>query len=79
VNKQVLFNPFPKQQECIDAAFSGDYSFIVYGGAIRGGKTFALLALFILLSRIFPGSRWAIVRKDLPTIKKEPLPQLGKD
>jgi hypothetical protein len=33
--KKVLFAPFPKQQEFLDAAFSGDYSFIVFGGAIR--------------------------------------------
>jgi hypothetical protein len=76
--KQVLFEPFPKQQEFIDAALSGDYSLIIYGGAIRGGKTFALLALFILLSRMFPGSRWAIVRKDLPTIKKNLYPSWNK-
>jgi hypothetical protein len=78
VNKQVLFEPFPKQQEFIDAALSGDYTFIVYGGAIRGGKTFALLALFILLARIFPGSRWAIVRKNLPTIKRNLYPSWEK-
>lgn len=76
--KKILFDPFPKQQEFLDAALSGDYSFIVYGGAIRGGKTFALLALFILLSRFFPGSRWAIVRKDLPTIKKNLYPSWNK-
>ncbi len=78
VTKKILFEPFPKQQEFFDAALSGDYSFIVYGGAIRGGKTFALLALFILLSRFFPGSRWAIVRKDLPTIKKNLYPSWNK-
>jgi hypothetical protein len=77
-NKQVLFDPFPKQQEFLDAAMSGGYSFIVYGGAIRGGKTFALLALFILLARIFPGSRWAIVRRDLPTIKRNLFPSWDK-
>ena len=68
--RQVLFAPFPKQQEFLDAVFSYKYSFIVFGGAIRGGKTYALLGLFILLCKIYPGSRWAIVRKDLPTIKK---------
>lgn len=78
VQKKILFEPFPKQQEFLDAALSGNYSFIVYGGAIRGGKTFALLALFILLSRFFPGSRWAIVRKDLPTIKKNLYPSWNK-
>jgi hypothetical protein len=76
--KEVLFEPFPKQEEFIEAAFSGNFTFILFGGAIRGGKTFALLAVFIVLSRIFPGSRWAIVRKDLPTIKRNLYPSWEK-
>lgn len=76
--REVLFEPFPKQQEFLDACFSGNYSFVVYGGAIRGGKTFCVLALFILLSRIFPGSRWAIIRKDLPTIESNLYPSWNK-
>lgn len=78
MNKEVLFKPFDKQQEFIDAAFSGKFSFVLFGGAIRGGKTYALLAMFIVLCRVFPGSRWAIVRKDLPTIKKNLYPSWEK-
>lgn len=74
----VLFEPFPKQEEFIAAVFSGNYSLVLFGGSIRGGKTFALLALFILLSKIYPGSRWAVVRKDLPTIKKNLYPSWEK-
>lgn len=77
-SKQVLFQPFAKQEEFINAVLSGIFSFIVYGGAIRGGKTFSLLALFILLCRFFPGSRWALVRKDLPTIKRNLYPSWDK-
>lgn len=76
--KEVLFEPFEKQQEFIDAAFNENYTFVLFGGAIRGGKTFALLALFIVLSRIYPGSRWAIVRKDLPVIKRNLYPSWNK-
>lgn len=75
---EVLFEPFSKQQEFIDAALSGKYHFILYGGAIRGGKTFTLLALFLVLARVFPGSRWAIVRKDDPVIKKNLYPSWDK-
>ena len=35
ITKEILFEPFPKQQEFIDAAFSGEFSFILFGGAIR--------------------------------------------
>lgn len=76
--EEVLFNPFPKQTEFIETALSGEFNLVVYGGAIRGGKTFALLALFIILCRIFPGSRWAIVRKDLPVIKSNLYPSWNK-
>lgn len=73
-----MFAPFQKQQEFLDAVLSGQYSFVLYGGAIRGGKTYALLALFIILSKIFPKSRWAIVRADLPTIKRNTYPSWEK-
>ena len=76
--KEIIFAPFPKQDEFISASLSGQYGFIIYGGAIRGGKTYALLALFIFLCKVFPGSRWAIVRKDLPTIKQNLLPSWEK-
>jgi len=78
IEKQVLFAPFPKQEEFINAVLSGKYNFVCYGGSIRGGKTIALLGLFILLSRIYPGSRWAIVRKDLPVIKRNLYPSWDK-
>lgn len=76
--KQVLFDPFEKQQEFMDAVASGLFSFVLFGGAIRGGKTFSMLALFIILCKIFPGSRWALVRKDLPTIKRNLYPSWNK-
>ena len=38
----------------------------------------ALLGVFILLSRFYPGSRWAIVRKDLPVIKRNLYPSWNK-
>jgi hypothetical protein len=78
VNDVVLFEPFPKQQEFLEAALSKKYQFVLYGGAIRGGKTFALLGLFILLARLYAGSRWAIVRKDLPVIKRNTYPSWEK-
>lgn len=76
--EEILFDPFPKQQEFIDAVFSGNFSFVLFGGAIRGGKTFSLLAIFIILSRFYPGSRWFIVRKNLPAIKTNLYPVWDK-
>lgn len=77
-NKIVLFDSFPKQEESIEAAFDRSLTFVLYGGAIRGGKTFAGLGALILLSMAYPGSRWALVRKDMPTIKRNLIPAWNK-
>ena len=73
-----LFKPFLKQKEFIDATFSGEYKYLLYGGAIRSGKTYVTIAIIVALCKMFPGSRWAIVRKDLPTIKRNILPTFNK-
>jgi hypothetical protein len=74
----VLFNATPKQEQFIDATFSGQYRQLLYGGAIRGGKSFVLVALIFMLCKIYPKSRWAITRKDLPTLRRNTLPIFEK-
>lgn len=68
----------PKQAEFIKRMLSGRYRYLATGGGIRGTKTFTTLAALITLCRVFPGSRWAIVRKDLPTIRRNVLPSWEK-
>ena len=77
-SNNIIFEPFPKQQEFIDAVFSGEHSVLLYGGAIRGGKTFVGLAILLLLARIYPNSRWAVVRTDIKRIKSTTLPSFLK-
>jgi hypothetical protein len=67
-----------KQQQFIEAALSGAYRYILYGGAVRGGKTYALLGCLILLCKIYPKSRWAVVRKDLPTLVRNTVPSFNQ-
>lgn len=45
-------------------AVSGDTEkrYFAYGGAVRGGKTYVTLFILIVLARMFPGSRWHVVR-----------------
>lgn len=62
----------------MEAAFDATLTFVLYGGAIRGGKTFALLGTFILLCLRYPGSRWAIVRKDGMVLEQNTLPAWDK-
>lgn len=78
MNSKVLFEPYPKQQEFIDAVFSGKYSFLCYGGAMGGGKSFVCLAILILLCRVYPKSKWCVIRESLPTIKKTTLETFKK-
>lgn len=75
---EILFEPFTQQTQFLEAVFSKKYRFILYGGSIRSGKTFSGLAGLILLSLVYPFSRWVVVRKDLQTIKKNTLPSWDK-
>lgn len=77
-NVEVLFNPFPKQIEFLEAVFGGKYTFIMYGGSIRGGKTFAGIGALLLLCKKYPKSKWAIVRTDLQTLKRNSIPSFWK-
>jgi len=72
------FEATPKQVELIEAVLSGDYRYIAMGGGIRGTKTFGMLAVLVVLCKLFPGSRWAIVRTDLPTLRRNVLPSVNK-
>lgn len=67
-----------KQGEFANAVFSGKYRYLLFGGAIRGGKTYAMLLLVLALAKIYKGSRWAVVRKDLPTLKRNTLPSFER-
>jgi hypothetical protein len=67
-----------KQTEFAEALLSGKYSYLLYGGAIRGGKTYCMLLLVLLFCKMYRGSRWAIVRKDLPTLKRNTLPSFER-
>lgn len=76
--ENVLFEPFPKQIDFLESCLSGNFDFVMYGGSIRGGKTFAGIGLLLILCRAFPGSRWAIVRTDLMTLKRNTIPSFWK-
>lgn len=73
-----FFKPTPKQEEFIELAFSGKMDFILFGGAIRGGKTYALLGFFVICCIIFPGSRYVVIRETLEMIRNTVLPTFFK-
>ena len=69
---------FPKAGAFWEACVSGKYRLAVYGGGIRGGKTFTAINIAITLHTWFPGSRSIIVRDTLDTLRKNTLPSMDK-
>lgn len=63
-----MIEPTAKQQDLIEAAISGRYRLILFGGAIGGAKTAGLYLLFLIAQRLWPGLRVYFIRKNLPDI-----------
>lgn len=76
--EQLVFSAFPRQDEFLMYAFDESVDFVLYGGSIRAGKTFALISAFLTFCIMYPRSRWFIVRKDLPTLKRTTIPTFWK-
>jgi hypothetical protein len=75
---QVLFSPFPAQERALQAALSGKYNRLCLAGSIRSGKTYDWIAVVLVLSRIFPKSKWLIVRKDWPRLRSTTMEVFNK-
>jgi len=54
------------------------FRYFSYGGAIRGGKTYVTLAILTFLANKYKGSRWHVIREDLPVLKQTTIPSLEK-
>ena len=50
--------------------------FFFFGGAVRGGKTFGCLAILVLLCRIYPKSRWHVIRRSMKDLKLTAIPSI---
>lgn len=72
------FEEFETQAIFARAVFSGLYKFLLFGGAIRGGKTYIAMAIVFTLCKIFPNSRWAIVRKSYTALRRNTIPAFNK-
>lgn len=63
----------------IEAAFGDNpFRYLFYGGAIRGGKTYACLVTLIILCKLFPGSKWFVLRKSFTSLQETTLPTMNK-
>lgn len=69
---------FKKQKEYVKAIQSGKYLYLMYGGAIRGGKTYAGLGTLDEMCQRYPGIRCVVVRKSLSVIRRNTIPSFRK-
>lgn len=67
-----------KQSELLGLILSEKFRRGLFGGAVGGAKTFGILLVLIVLCRVYPGSRWAVIRKDRPVLKRNTLPSFWK-
>ena len=73
----------PKQKEATLITLKAiqglnNVAFLLYGGAIRGGKTYWALITALMLCEIYPKSRWGVIRKDLQRIRGNTIPSFKK-
>jgi len=66
----------PKQLEAFNYVRSGNFSCINYGGAMGGGKTIFGLITLLTLCKVYPGSRWVVVRQDMEKIRTTTIASL---
>lgn len=66
---EATINLLPKQTEAWEAWESPDITELGYGGAAGGGKTRLGCYLAITVAEMYPGSRGAIGRKELKTLR----------
>lgn len=62
----------------MDTLTDGQSRLVGFGGGIRGTKSWGSLAALITFCRIFPGSRWAVIRKDLQRLRDTTIPSFDK-
>lgn len=72
------FEATPVQVRLMDTLTDGQSRIVGFGGGIRGTKTWGSLSALITLCKIFPGSRWAVIRKDLQRLRETTLPSFEK-
>jgi hypothetical protein len=63
-----------KQKELMEAIRCERYSFILFGGAMGGAKTFGSLSALLIMCTYFPNSRWCVIRENLEKIRITTIP-----
>lgn len=78
IKQQEMFNQTMYSISKKRAGLSDYNKYFFYGGAIRGGKTFCILTILTILCRMFPKSKWVVVRADMPALTQTTIPSIEK-
>ena len=71
------FEATPVQEKLMRYVTDGRFNCIGFGGGVRGTKTWGVLSTFITLAKIFPGSRWVVMRKTLELARQTTIPSFN--
>lgn len=69
---------FPKQREFVNVLKSQKKRFLLFGGAVAGGKSIVQIGAIHAMAMDYPDTRWVIVRKNLKTLKRTSIPSYKK-
>lgn len=73
-----IIRPTPKQIEAKNISMQSDKQIVLYGGAIRGGKSYWLILMFHSLAVLYPKSKWLLLRESTPTLERTLIPTFQK-
>jgi hypothetical protein len=73
-----IIRPTPKQIEAKNISLQDGVDVVLYGGAIRGGKSYWLILMFHSFCMQYPKSRWVLVRKSQRTMERTLIPTFMK-
>jgi PBSX family phage terminase large subunit len=66
--------PTPKQAYAFEVLNDPETLVLLFGGAIRGGKTYFMFLVLLTYALQYPNSRWAIVRKSYQRLHDTTMP-----
>ena len=60
------------------AHYKSDKRYFFYGGGIRSGKSVAVIACLLWLCKKFKGSKWYVIRENMPVLMQTTIPSFEK-